>query len=102
MGIELQGDLGDQATDEAIRNLFDSLQADSRWRLVRRDDDNLALAYNGEPVNPSWPESVVVQVMGSRIHITFHVGTASQRGDFLDAITRILESAGIRCQLNEV
>lgn len=102
MGYEYEGKLAAPIGQEAIRKLLDSLEADGRWRLVRRSDDGMALAYAGRPVNPSWPESIVIEASDSRIYILFHSGHGSQERDFLDTVTQILESLGAPCHLEDL
>jgi hypothetical protein len=102
VGFEFECELGDRSSSETIRHLLDSLEADGRWRVLSRGERELALGYDGETGNPSWPESIVVNVKGSRVYVLFHAGTRSQREQFLEAVTTALESVGISCQLAEL
>ena len=102
MGYEYEGHFAAPIAETAVRTLFDSLTTDGRWRLVRRSGNELALAYAEQPVNPAWPESIVVQPSESRIYVLFHGYTGSQASDFLDAVTRILASLGAACVIEEL
>jgi hypothetical protein len=102
MGFEYEGRLRSPLPPGAIRQLLDSLAADGRWRVCRRGEHDLALAYAGRAMSPDWPESIVIEASEARIYLLFHSGDGAEVREFLDAVTRTLESLGTSCDLNEL